>query len=70
MVEEEKIQIQVCCSKCNGRLLDIVYIEQLTSNQQSLYVMEIKCWKCRQKLNIENKNLVQAPRIQEHRVGV
>ena len=66
----ENREIQVRCPKCNGRLFDVALFEPTEYNQKPAYSIVIKCWKCRQKINIEYKNLVQAPRIQEYGVGV
>lgn len=63
-------EVQMRCPYCNGRLFDIALLEPPDSTQKPIYSIVIKCWKCRQKLNIENKNLVQAPRIHEYGVGV
>lgn len=66
----ENKEISVRCPRCNGRLFDIVYSEKQITLQKSSYMIVVKCWKCRRKLNIENRNLVQAPRMQEYGVGV
>ena len=63
-------EIQVRCPNCNGRLFDVALFEPSDFKPQPIYSIVIKCWKCRQKLNIENRNLVQAPHIQEYGVGV
>ena len=68
MIENRTMQVR--CPYCNGRLFDLVLIGLPDPNREPLYNIIIKCWKCRQKLNIENRNLVQAPRIQKYGVGV
>ena len=61
MIENRTMQVR--CTYCNGRLFDIVMTEKNDICHDSKYSIVIKCLKCRQKLNIENKTLVQAPRM-------
>ena len=70
MFDGSSITFQIRCPFCNGRLFDVTLSEPNELRQAPAYSIVIKCWKCRQKLNIENRNLVQAPSIEGYGVGV
>lgn len=63
-------QYQIRCPICNGRLFDIIMEEKLIFDQPPVGILVIKCWKCRQKINIDTVNLVRTPHMQRDGVGV